>query len=182
MTTTAVPHIDRRAAVACLTGTLGLAMLECVSIQDRLTTLGITLPPATNPAANYTNYVVTGNLLYVAGKGPLPVEGKAPKGRLGQEFSTAQGYDFARSTGIDILSVVNSALGSLDRVARVVKLQGFVNAIPAFEEHPQVLNGCSDLMVEVFGPKGVHARSVFGATSLRANLPIVIDSIFEVER
>ncbi|HTV17686.1 MAG TPA: RidA family protein, partial [Polyangiaceae bacterium] len=174
--------IQRRAAVGCLTGTLALAMLDCVSIQDRLTTLGITLPPATNPAANYTNYVVTGNLLYVAGKGPLPVDGKAPKGRLGQEFSTAQGYDFARSTGIDILSVVNSALGNLDRVARVVKLQGFVNATPGFEEHPQVLNGCSDLMVEVFGPKGVHARSVFGATSLRANLPIVIDSIFEIER
>lgn len=157
-------------------------MLGCVSVHDRLNALGITLPPATNPAANYTNYVVTGNLLFVAGKGPLPVDGKAPKGRLGREFSTAQGYTFARSTGIDILSVINSAVGSLDRVARVVKLQGFVNATPEFEEHPQVLNGCSDLMVEVFGPKGVHARSVFGATSVRANLPIIIDSIFEIER
>jgi len=168
--------------MGCLTGPIALAMLDRVSIHDRLNALGITLPPATNPAANYTNYVVTGNLLYVAGKAPLPVDGKAPKGRLGREFTTAQGYGFARSTGIDILSVVNDALGNLDRVARVVKLQGFVNATPEFEEHPQVLNGCSDLMVEVFGPKGVHARSVFGATSLRANLPIVIDSIFEIER
>lgn len=150
-------------------------------VRGRLQALGITLPPATHPAANYANYVVTGNLLYVAGKGPLPVDGKPPKGRLGREFTTEQGYAFARSTGIDILSVVDSALGNLDRVARVVKLQGFVNATPEFEEHPRVLNGCSDLMVEVFGPRGVHARSVFGATSLRANLPIVIDSIFEIE-
>lgn len=168
--------------MGCLTRTRVLAMLDCMSVQDRLRALGITLPVATNPAANYTNYVVTGDLLYVAGKGPLPVDGKVPKGRLGQEYTTEQGYAFARSTGIDILSVVNAALGSLERVARVVKLQGFVNATPAFEEHPQVLNGCSDLMVEAFGPKGVHARSVFGATSVRANLPIIIDSIFEIER
>jgi enamine deaminase RidA (YjgF/YER057c/UK114 family) len=165
-----------------LTGTPVLATLGGVTIQNRLKALGITLPSATSPAANYTNCVVTGDLLFVAGKGPLPVDGKVPKGRLGQEFTTAQGYEFARSTGIDILAVVESALGSLDRVARVIKLQGFVNATPAFEEHPQVLNGCSDLMVEVFGPKGVHARSVFGATSLRASLPIIIDSIFEIER
>ena len=155
-------------------------MLSRMSVEARLQSLGITLPAASNPAANYANYVRTGNLLFMAGKGPLPVDGKLPKGKLGNEFSTEEGYVFARSVGLDILAAVRAALGDLDKVARVVKLQGFVNAAPDFEEHAQVLNGCSDLMVEVFGPKGVHARSVFGAASLRANLPIVIDSIFEV--
>ncbi len=155
-------------------------MLSSMSVEARLQSLGITLPAASNPAANYANYVRTGNLLFMAGKGPLPVDGKLPKGKLGNEFSTEEGYVFARSVGLDIIAAVRAALGDLDKVARVVKLQGFVNATPEFEEHAQVLNGCSDLMVEVFGPKGVHARSVFGAASLRANLPIVIDSIFEV--
>src|SRR5688500_13785833 len=101
-----------------------------MSVQERLQSLGITLPTATNPAANYANYVITGNLLFVAGKGPLPVDGKLPKGKLGREFSTEQGYAFARSAGFDILAVLQSALGDLERVARVVKLQGFVNATP----------------------------------------------------
>jgi enamine deaminase RidA (YjgF/YER057c/UK114 family) len=152
-----------------------------MSIELRLAELGIQLPEASNPAANYTNCVQTGSLLYVSGKGPLPVDGKPPRGKLGSEYSTAAGIAFARSTGLDILAAVRLELGSLDRVSRVVKIQGFVNATPDFDEHPKVLNGCSDLMVEVFGDRGVHARSVFGATSLRANLPIVIDSIFEIE-
>jgi len=149
-------------------------------IESRLRELGITLPSASNPAANYANCVRTGNLLFVSGKGPLPVDGSPPKGKLGAEFTTEQGYGFARSTGLDILAALKLELGNLDRVVRVVRLQGFVNATPSFEEHPQVLNGCSDLMVQVFGERGVHARSVLGAASLRANLPIVIESQFEV--
>jgi enamine deaminase RidA (YjgF/YER057c/UK114 family) len=152
-----------------------------MSIDDRLKKLGIRLPPASNPAANYTNCVRAGNLLFVSGKGPLPQGGAPPKGKLGREFSTKDGYEFARLTALDILAAVKLELGSLDRVRRVVKLQGFVNAIPDFEEHPQVLNGASDLMVEVFEEKGVHARSALGATSLRTGLPIVIESVFEVE-
>jgi enamine deaminase RidA (YjgF/YER057c/UK114 family) len=151
------------------------------SIEQRLSELQITLPPASDPAANYTNCVESNGLLFVSGKGPSPAPGaKAPKGKLGREFTTRQGYDFARSTGLDILAVVKLALGDLDRVSRVVKLQGFVNATEDFEEHPQVLNGCSDLMVEVFGKRGVHARSVLGAASLRSGLPVIIESVFEV--
>ncbi|MEM7412138.1 MAG: RidA family protein [Myxococcota bacterium] len=149
-------------------------------IEAHLKELGITLPTASNPAANYTNCVRTGNLLFVSGKGPLPEEGSPPKGKLGAEFTTEQGYAFARSTGLDILAAVKLELGDLDRVERVVRLQGFVNATADYEQHPQVLNGCSDLMVEVFGDRGVHARSVLGAISLRANLPVVIESQFEV--
>jgi enamine deaminase RidA (YjgF/YER057c/UK114 family) len=153
-----------------------------MSIDQRLAELNITLPAASDPAANYANCVESGGLLFVSGKGPLVAGSKPPRGKLGREFTTKQGYDLARLTGLDILSVVKLSLGSLDRVARVVKLQGFINATEDFEEHPQVLNGCSDLMVEVFGKKGVHARSVLGAVSLRAGLPLVIESVFEVAR
>src|SRR5262249_3790080 len=101
------------------------------SIEERLQQLGITLPEASNPAANYSNTVLTGNLLFVAGKGPSG----NPKGKLGQDYSTDEGCQFARSAGIEILAAVKQAIGQLDRVARVVKLQGFVNAAPEFEHH-----------------------------------------------
>lgn len=146
-------------------------------IANRLEALGIVLPSASEPAAKYANYVIVNGLCFVSGKGPAG----HPKGKLGQEFTTEEGYQFARQTGIEILAVLESALGSLDKVKRVVKIQGFVNADALFEEHHKVLNGCSDLMLEVFGDKGSHARSVLGAVSVRDNLPIIIDSIFEVD-
>lgn len=148
-----------------------------LTIENRLDSLGIVLPEASEPAAKYANYVIVNGLCFVSGKGPAG----HPKGKLGLDFTTEEGHDFARQTGIEILAVLKSALGSLDKVKRVVKIQGFVNADPFFEEHHKVLNGCSDLMMEVFGEKGMHARSVFGAVSVRDNLPIIIDSIFEVE-
>lgn len=148
------------------------------TIADRLKQLGIVLPEASDPAAKYANFVKVNGLLFVSGKGPA---GK-PKGKLGKEYTTDEGYQFARQAGLEVLAVLKSALGSLDKVKRVVKVQGFVNAEPSFEEHHKVLNGCSDLLLEVFGDdKGLHARSVFGAVSVRDNLPIIIDSIFEVE-
>lgn len=146
------------------------------TIEQRLNALGITLPDASSPAAKYANFVEVNGLLFVSGKGP----GGAPKGKLGREFTTQQGYQFARQAGIEVLAVVKAAVGSLDRVKRVVKIQGFVNAVPEFEEHHKVLDGCSELMIAIFEAKGLHARSVMGAISLRDNLPIVIDSIFEV--
>jgi enamine deaminase RidA (YjgF/YER057c/UK114 family) len=147
-----------------------------MSIEQRLKDLNIVLPTASEPAGQYANTVQVNGLLFVAGKAP---SGK-PKGKLGREYTTAEGYQFARLAGLEVLAVVQAALGSLDHVKRVVKIQGFVNATAEFEEHHKVLNGCSELMVEVFGEKGIHARSVLGAVSLRDNLPIVIDSIFEV--
>jgi len=147
------------------------------SIEAKLEQLGIVLPAASEPAARYANTAVANGLLFVSGKGP----GGHPKGKLGREFTTAEGYAFARSAGLEVLAVVKQALGSLDRVKRVVKVQGFVNATPDFEEHHKVLNGFSDLMLEVFGDRGSHARSVFGAVSVRDNLPIIVDSIFQVD-
>lgn len=144
---------------------------------ERLMALGIVLPEASEPAAKYANFVQVNGLLFVSGKGPAG----NPKGKLGKDFTTDEGYRFARLAGIEVLAVLQSALGSLDKVKRVVKIQGFVNASSDYEEHHKVLNGCSDLMLDVFGDKGLHARSVFGAVSVRNNLPIIIDSIFEVE-
>lgn len=151
-----------------------------MSAEQRIKELGITLPSGSAPAANYVNAVRSGNLLFIAGKAPLPENGKLPKGRLGGEYSVDEGYRFARSAAIDLIAVMRSELGSLDRVARVVEVQGFINATPEFEQHPQVLNGCSDLLVEVFGERGVHARSVLGASSLRGGLPVILKAVVEI--
>lgn len=153
-----------------------------MTIQETLTSLNIVLPPASEPKGSYSNCVQTGSLVYVSGKAPIMPGQTPPKGKLGREFTAEEGYAFARTAGIDILSSLQQFLGSLDRVTRVVKLQGFINSVETFEAHPKVLDGCSDLMVDVFGDAvGKHARSVFGAMSVRSGLPIIIDSIFEVD-
>jgi enamine deaminase RidA (YjgF/YER057c/UK114 family) len=151
-----------------------------MSAEQRIQELGIALPAGSAPAANYANAVRSGNLLFIAGKAPLPENGKLPKGRLGREFSVEDGYRFARSAAIDLIAVMRTELGSLDRVARVVEVQGFLNATAEFEDHAKVLNGCSDLLVEVFGARGVHARSVLGASSLRGGLPVILKAVVEV--
>ena len=151
-----------------------------MSAEQRVRELGLAIPAGTSPAANYVNAVRTGNLLFIAGKAPLPEDGRLPKGRLGKEFTVEQGYRFARSTALDLIAVMRAELGSLDRVARIVEIQGFLNAVPEFEDHPKVMNGCSDLLVEVFGKRGVHARSVLGASSLRGGLPVILKAVVEV--
>jgi len=151
-----------------------------MSAERRLKEMGLSLPSGSAPAANYANAVRTGNLLFIAGKAPLPENGKLPKGRLGREYTAEEGYRFARSAALDLIAVMRTELGSLDRVARVVEVQGFLNAIPEFEDHAKVLNGCSDLLVEVFAERGVHARSVLGASSLRGGLPVILKAVVEV--
>jgi len=152
-----------------------------VGVEERINNLGLILPAASNPQGSYANCVRTGNLLFVSGKGPVAGLATVPRGKLGKEYSVTEGYEFAMLTGLDILATVKLELGSLDQVARVVKIQGFVNATESFEDHPKVLDGCSDLFAQVFGARGIHARSVFGAVSVRGNLPLVIDSVFEVK-
>lgn len=151
-----------------------------MSAEQRIKELGIELPSGSAPAANYANAVRSGNLLFIAGKAPLPEGGRLPKGRLGREFTTDDGYRFARSAALDLIAVMRAELGSLDKVARVVEIQGFLNAVPEFEDHAKVLNGCSDLLVEIFGQRGVQARSVLGASSLRGGLPVILKGIVEV--
>lgn len=149
-------------------------------IEQRLKTLGISLPASTTPAGNYANAIRTGNLLFISGKAPLPENGSLPKGKLGREFSAEDGYRFARSAALDLIAVMKTELGSLDWVARIVEVQGVLNTTEDFEEHAQVLDGCSDLFVQVFEEKGLHARSVLGANSLRRGVPLVLRAIVEV--
>jgi len=151
-----------------------------MSAEANLKRLGIALDPVTPPVANYVNAVRTGNLLFLSGKGPAAVEGLRPQGKLGREFGVEQGYKFARSVGLALLAVMKSELGSLDRVKRVVKVLGMVNAEPDFGDQPKVINGCSDLFVEVFGERGRHARSAVGMGSLPMGIPVEIEVVIEV--
>jgi enamine deaminase RidA (YjgF/YER057c/UK114 family) len=151
-----------------------------MSPERKLKELGIELAPASAPVANYVNAVRSGNLLFLAGKGPGPVQGQRPTGKVGREFTVEQGYAFARSTGLALLAVLEAELGSLDRVARVVKVLGMVNCTPEFTDHPSVINGCSDLLVEIFGDRGRHARSAVGVGSLPSGIPVEIEAVVEV--
>jgi enamine deaminase RidA (YjgF/YER057c/UK114 family) len=152
-----------------------------MSAEANLKKLGIDLGTVSAPVANYVNAVRTGNLLYLAGKGPrVDANGHRPQGKLGRDFNVEQGYQHARSVGLDLLAVMRTELGSLDRVKRVVKVLGMVNAMPEFTDHPKVINGCSDLFVEVFGEAGKHARSAVGMGSLPMGIPVEIEVIVEV--
>lgn len=152
-----------------------------MSAEKKLKELGIDLGQVSSPVANYVNAVRTGNLLFLSGKGPRAVNGARPKGKVGREYTVEQGYQHARTVGLDLLAVMRSELGSLDRVKRVVKVLGMVNATPEFEDQPKVINGCSDLFVEVLGERGKHARSAVGMGSLPMGIPVEIECIVEVE-
>ena len=150
--------------------------------EERLAELGITLPDAPPPVASYVPFVRTGNLLYLAGLGPTDrPDGTSPTGRLGQDLTIEEGYEAARLTGINLLARLRGAVGDLDRVKQIVKLLSMVNSTPEFREQPAVANGCSDLLVEVFGDRGRHARSAVGMASLPNNIPVEIEMIVEIE-
>ena len=149
--------------------------------EQRLKQLGIELAKATAPMANYVNAVRTGNLLYIAGKGPGLPGRPMPSGKVGRDFTIDQAYGYARETGLNIIAVLKAELGDLDRVKRIVKVLGMVNAMPEFGHQPEVINGCSDLFVEVFGDRGRHARSAVGMGSLPRGIPVEIEVIVEVE-
>jgi enamine deaminase RidA (YjgF/YER057c/UK114 family) len=153
-----------------------------VSAEKKLKELGIDLGAVSAPIANYVNTVRAGDLLFLAGKGPrADKSGKRPSGKVGREYTAEQAYQHARTVGLDLLAVMRAELGSLDRVKRVVKVLGMVNAVPEFQDHPKVINGCSDLFVEVLGERGKHARSAVGMGSLPMGIPVEIECIVEVE-
>jgi enamine deaminase RidA (YjgF/YER057c/UK114 family) len=156
-------------------------MDRTASPQARLTALGLVLPPAPKPAGVYKPCLVVGSLVYVSGHGPLLGDGTMIAGRVGADLDTAGGKAAARQVGLAILSTLVAGLGSLDRVGRVVKVLGLVNATPDFREHPLVINGCSELFAEVWGPDhGVGTRSAVGAGSLPGNIAVEIEAIFEI--
>jgi enamine deaminase RidA (YjgF/YER057c/UK114 family) len=150
-------------------------------IDKRLAELGITLPTPAKPVANYVPWVRTGNLVFISGQGPM-VDGKLLYlGRLPDTVTIDDGQKSARLCAINVLAQLREALdGDLDRVRRVVKLVGFVNATADFADHPKIINGASDLMVEVFGDKGRHARSAVGSSSLPFNISVEVEAIIEV--
>ena len=150
--------------------------------EQRVRELGLTLPPAPKPVATYVPTLRVGHLLYVSGHGPLKPDGTLMQGRVGQDLGLEEAQQAARLVGLAILASVRAALGSLDRVKRLVKSLGMVNATPDFTQHPEVINGYSDLMAEVFGPEaGIGTRSAVGMGSLPRNIPVEIEAIFEVE-
>ena len=147
-----------------------------MSIADRLAELGIALPPAAAPVAAYVPVVVTGNIAHVSGQLPF-VDGQLVTGRLGESVSLEQGTVAARACGLMILAQLQAALGSLDRVERIVKLGAFVNSAATFTDQPKVANGASELMVEVFGEAGKHARSAVGVAVLPLGAAVEVDAI-----
>lgn len=148
--------------------------------EARLKQLGIELPTPPAPMANYVTAVRVGSLLFLSGHGPLRNGQVTHAGKVGRDLTIEQGQEAARVTGLNLLATARGALGSLDRVRRVVKLLGMVHCAEDFTEHPKVINGCSDLMVEVFGDAGRHARSAVGMGSLPMDIPVEIECIVEV--
>lgn len=151
-----------------------------MNAEENLNRLHIQLPPPPRPVANYVTSVRVGNLLYVSGHGPAPAEGVKTTGKVGKDLTVEEGYRAARQTGLNVLATVRAALGSLDKVERVVKLLGMVNSTGEFTDHPKVVNGCSDLLVEVFGDNGRGARSAVGMGSLPGAIATEIEAIFLV--
>jgi enamine deaminase RidA (YjgF/YER057c/UK114 family) len=147
---------------------------------SRLAALGLALPAPPRPVANYIPFALVGSMLYLSGQGPRNSDGHYAIGRLGEGTSIDDAYAHARLTGLNLVAVMDMALGDLRRVRRIVKVLGMVNATPDFRDHPKVINGCSDLFVDVFGDAGRHARSAVGMGSLPNGMTVEVEAIVEV--
>ncbi len=157
------------------------AQNNTMDVEAHLKELGITLIKPSAPVANYVKAVRVGNMLYLSGHGPDKPEGGLVIGKVGVDLTLEQAKDAARLVGISLLSTIKAEIGDLNKVKRIVKVLGMVNAIPTFDKQPMVINGCSDLMVEVFGENGKHARSAVGVGSLPSNIPVEIEMIVELK-
>ena len=152
-----------------------------MNAEARLAELKLQLPPAPKPVAVYKSLVITGNLAFVSGHGPLKPDKTLITGRVGGDLDIEAGKRAARQVGLAILATLRSELGSLDRVKRVIKILGMVNSTPEFLDHPKVINGCSELFAEVFGPEnGIGSRSAVGMSSLPGNIAVEIEATFEI--
>ena len=149
--------------------------------EETIRDMGITLPSAISPVANFVPAIRTGSLVFLSGHGPLDENGNHIIGKVGKDLNTEEAYQAARRVAVGLVGTLKGEIGDLDRVKRVVKLLGMVNCIPEFTDHPQVINGASDFLVEVFGDKGKHSRSAVGMDSLPSNISVEIEMIVEVE-
>jgi enamine deaminase RidA (YjgF/YER057c/UK114 family) len=152
-----------------------------MQIEAKLKELGLELPPAVTPVANYVPAVRAGNLVFLSGHGPFNEDGTLITGKVGSDLTVEQGYQAARRVGIGLLGSLKATIGDLDKVKQVVKLLGMVNCGPEFADQPKVINGASDFLVEVFGDRGKHARSAVGMIALPLNIAVEIEMIVEME-
>ncbi len=150
-----------------------------MSVEERIEELGLELPLPPQPVASYVTFARTGNVVYTSGHGPLRADGTWIVGKVGIDIDVAEAAEAARITGLGLIATLGNHLDSLDDVTRVVKLLAMVNCTPDFVDHPAVVNGCSDLLAEVFGDIGTHARSAVGVTSLPMGIPVEIEAIVE---
>lgn len=150
------------------------------TIEDRLASLGLTLPDAPAPVANYVPYTIVGDLLFISGQVSKAADGTLATGALGGDLDVAAGQAAARYSALNVLAQAKAALGKLERIAGIVRLTGFVNAAPDFTDHPAVINGASDLMVDVLGDAGRHTRAAVGVSSLPLNCAVEIDAIIRI--
>ena len=156
--------------------------LAAKTAEEQLKVLGLQLPPAPQPVAVYKTAVVIGKLLYASGHGPLQPDGTFIKGKVGLELDVAAGKAAARQTGLAILATLRGVVGTLDRVERVVKVFGLVNCTSEFQDHPQVINGCSELFAQIWGKEnGIGTRSAVGTNSLPSNIAVEIEAIFALK-
>ena len=176
-----------KAIISCISALLlftGISNAQQTKIdpEAKIKELGIQLITPTPPIANYLKAVRVGNLVYLSGHGPDKPEGGQVTGKLGRDLTVEQGRDAARLVGISLLSTLKAEVGDLNKVKRIVKVFGMVNAVDTFTQHPKVINGCSDLMVQVFGENGKHARCAVGMNSLPNNIAVEIDMIVELKK
>lgn len=157
------------------------ATAQTTDVEKKLKEMGLQLPTPQKPIANYVKAVRTGNLVFLAGHGPSNPNGSDITGKVGKDLTVQQGYDAAKSVGLNLLSSLKAEIGDLNKVKRVVKVLGMVNCLPEFTEQPKVINGFSDLMVALYGEKGKHARSAVGMIALPNNIAVEIEMIVEVE-
>lgn len=158
----------------------GIDTTNEVDAEQRVRELGLTLRPMGEPTNNFVTAVQAGDMLYLSGRGPVMDDGEFMRGKVGIDLTVEEGYEAARLTGVDLLAALKSELGDLNRVVRIVKVLGVVNSSLEFEQHPQVINGFSDLMVDVFGERGRHARSALGMGSLPFGIPVEIEMIVQI--
>jgi len=157
------------------------AVAQKIDFDKKLKELGIELTPPSKPIANYVKAVRVGNLLFLSGHGPSKADGSNITGKVGKDLTLEQGYDAAKLTAVGLISTLKAELGDLNKIKRVVKVNGWVNCNSDFTDQPKVINGCSDLMVSLFGEKGRHARAAMGAVALPSNIAVEIEMVVEVE-
>jgi enamine deaminase RidA (YjgF/YER057c/UK114 family) len=148
-----------------------------MSAEQRIAALGLTLPPPPVPLGNYVPFRLAGNLLFLSGVGPRDADGSMVAGKVGADLDVPRAYEAAKLCGLNLLVNIRAAVGSLDRVDTILKVLGMVNAVPSFTDHPKVINGCTDLFVEVFGDTGRPARSAVGMGSLPGNIAVEVEAV-----